>query len=161
MAMRWHTEANPLNVEFRDEAFRPLQAQQRDVGATLLVGHGHGACQEVIGIELEGWRSSFWFGVFHVSNGKPHPICARNSRTSTGRDTERVGKSELNMACSCGACARFLGLTLTAYLYLMACVVSSSLIRLLKARSAVAGTTPLPSSRSSSVRLSQVMHSSA
>ena len=32
---------------------------------------------------------------------------------ATGRDTERVGKSGLNMACGCSACARFLGLTLT------------------------------------------------
>ena len=84
LAMRWHTEADPLDVEFRDESFGPLQAQQRDVGATLLVGHGHGACQKVVGIELEGWRSSFWSGVFHVSNGKPHPIRGENSRTSNG-----------------------------------------------------------------------------
>ena len=84
MAMRWHTKADPLDVEFSYESFGPLQAQQRDVGATLLVGHGHGACQEVIGIELEGWRSSFWFRVFHVSNGKPHPIRGENSRTSNG-----------------------------------------------------------------------------
>ena len=84
LAMRWHTEAYPLNVEVRDAAFGPLQAQQRYVGATLLVGHGYGARQEVIGVELEGWGSSFWFGVFHVSNGKPHPIRGENSRTSNG-----------------------------------------------------------------------------
>jgi predicted homoserine dehydrogenase-like protein len=80
LAMRWHTEADPLDVEFSDAAFGPLQAQQADVGTTLLVGHGHGPCQEVIGVELEGWRSSFGFDVFHVSNGKPHPVRGENSR---------------------------------------------------------------------------------
>jgi hypothetical protein len=41
------------------------------------------------------------------------------------------------------------------------CHVFNSFKRVLNARSAVAGTTPLPSSRSSSVRLSQVTHNSA
>jgi len=44
LAMRWHTMAHPLDVELGDEAFRPLQAQQADVGTALLVGHRHGAC---------------------------------------------------------------------------------------------------------------------
>ncbi len=40
-------------------------------------------------------------------------------------------------------------------------VISSSVKRILNALSAVAGTTPFPSSRSSSVRLSQVVYNSA
>ena len=71
LAMRWHTEAHPLDVELSHEALRPLEAQQRDVGATLLVGHSHGACQEVVGVELKGWRPSFGFSLFHDSNGNP------------------------------------------------------------------------------------------